>query len=355
MVNIHEKYIRRCIELAKNGLGNTYPNPMVGSVVVLNDKIIGEGWHKKAGQAHAEVNAIDSVQNKSLLKKATIYVNLEPCSHHGRTPPCSNLIVQMGIKQVVVGVIDSNSKVKGTGISYLENAGCEVLVGVLEKECLELNKRFFTFHEKKRPYILLKWAKTMDGFMDKIRQNNAINTPNWISNPYSQQIVHKMRSCEQSILVGTTTAMNDNPKVTIRAWDGCNPIRIVLDRSLRIPKHYNLFDLSEKTIVLTEEDQIQNENENLRFETIDFKKNVPKQICDLLFSLEIQSMIVEGGAETIQSFIDTSLWDEAAVFTGSIKFGEGLSAPDLKISPFNSKSISDDKLEMYRNGELRME
>ena len=355
MVNIHEKYIKRCIELAKNGLGNTYPNPLVGSVVVLNDKIIGEGWHRKAGEAHAEVNAIDSVQDKSLLKQATIYVNLEPCSHYGRTAPCSNLIVEKGIRKVVVGVVDSNSKVKGKGISYLKNAGCEVIVGVLEEECLALNKRFFTFHRKKRPYIVLKWAKTKDGFMDKIRDKNAGNSPNWISNKYSQQLVHKMRSDEQSILVGTVTALNDNPKLNTRTWDGCNPIRIILDRSLRIPAHYNLFDLSQKTIVITEESQIKIKHENLRYECMDFEKNIPNQICDLLFRLEIQSMIVEGGAQTIQSFIDANLWDEAAVFTGSTKFGNGLPTPELNISPISSKSVSDDRLLMYRNGRLFME
>ena len=229
MVNIHEKYLKRCIDLAKNGLGKTYPNPMVGSVVVLNDKIIGEGWHKKAGEDHAEVHAINSVRDKSLLQEATIYVNLEPCSHYGRTAPCSNLIVEKGIRNVVIGVIDSNSKVKGKGISYLKKSGCNVTLGILEKECLELNKRFFTFHRRRRPYIMLKWAKTADGFMDKIRDKNSENTPNWITNQYSQQLVHKMRTVEQSILVGTRTALNDNPKLNARSWEGNNPIRIVLD------------------------------------------------------------------------------------------------------------------------------
>ena len=251
-MNIHEKYIKRCIDLAKNGLGKTYPNPMVGSVIVLNDVIIGEGWHKKAGEPHAEVNAINSVEDTSLLKKTTIYVSLEPCSHFGKTPPCANLIVTSEIKNVVIGIIDSNSKVSGAGVKYLKDNGCNVIVGVLEDKCKDLNKRFFTFHTKKRPYIILKWAETSDGFIDKLRDLTSENSPNWISNTYSQQLVHKMRAEEQSILVGTTTALNDNPSLTTRSWCGNNPVRIVLDRTLKIPSNYNLFDGTVKTIVLTE-------------------------------------------------------------------------------------------------------
>jgi diaminohydroxyphosphoribosylaminopyrimidine deaminase/5-amino-6-(5-phosphoribosylamino)uracil reductase len=327
-VNIHEKYIIRCIELAKNGIGITYPNPMVGSVVVLDDKIIGEGWHKRAGEAHAEVNAIHSVGDKSQLKKATIYINLEPCSHYGKTPPCCNLIVESGIKKVVIGVLDSNSKVKDKGIAFLENAGCEVIVGVLEPECVELNKRFFRFHRNKRPYVVLKWAQTQDGFIDKVRDKNDEKSPNWISNQYSQQLAHKLRAQEQSILVGTTTALNDNPKLGVRTWEGSDPIRIVLDRSLKIPEYYNLYDLSQETMLITETDDYINNRENLRFEKIDFNKNVPEQICKVLFKNQIQSVIVEGGRQTIQGFIHAGLWDEAQVFLGSAVFGKGLQAPE---------------------------
>ncbi len=335
--------------MAKNGLGTTYPNPLVGSVIVLNDKIIGEGWHQKAGEPHAEVNAINSVKDKSLLKQATIYVNLEPCSHYGKTPPCANLIVENRIKKVVIGSIDTNSKVSGKGILHLQNNGCEVIVGVLEHECLNLNKRFFTYHNKKRPFIILKWAETQDGFIDKLRDKNSENSPNWISNVYSQQLVHKMRAEEQAILVGTNTALNDNPKLNARNWLGLDPVRIVLDKSLKVPVHYKLFDGSVKTIVFTEKVPDKSPNENTLFEQIDFSKNLPKQICDALYNLEIQSLIVEGGAKTLQTFIAENLWDEACVFVGNTIFENGLSAPDLKKVPNEIRKISDDTIKIYVN------
>ncbi len=348
-VNIHEKYINRCIELAKNGLGATYPNPLVGSVIVLNDKIIGEGWHQKAGEPHAEVNAINSVKDKSLLKHATIYVNLEPCSHYGKTPPCANLIVENGIKKVVIGSVDSNSKVSGKGILHLQNNGCEVIVGVLEQECLNLNKRFFAFHNKKRPFIILKWAETQDGFIDKLRDENSENSPNWISNVFSQQLVHKMRAEEQAILVGTNTALNDNPRLNTRNWFGLNAIRIVLDKSLKIPSHYDLFDGSVKTIVLTEKTPEESPYKNTHFEHIIFSKKLPKQICDALYKNEIQSVIVEGGAKILQTFMTENLWDEAYVFVGNTKFENGLKAPELKKTPKEIRKISNDALKIYVN------
>jgi len=348
-VNIHEKYINRCIQLAKNGLGFTYPNPLVGSVIVLNDHIIGEGWHQKAGEPHAEVNAINSVKDKSLLKHATIYVNLEPCSHYGKTPPCANLIVENGIKKVVIGSVDSNSKVGGKGILHLQNNGCEVIVGVLEQECLNLNKRFFTFHNKKRPFIILKWAETQDGFIDKLRDSTSENSPNWISNTYSQQFAHKMRAEEQAILVGTNTAINDNPKLNARNWFGLDPVRIVLDRSLKIPTHYNLYDGSVKTIFLTEKAPSKSLNENTHFEQIDFSKNLAQQICHVLYNHEIQSVIVEGGAKTLQTFIAENLWDEAYIFVGNTKFENGLKAPELKKAPKEIRKISEDTLKIYVN------
>jgi len=330
-------------------LGFTYPNPLVGSVIVLNNKIIGEGWHQKAGEPHAEVNAINSVKDKSLLKKATIYVNLEPCSHYGKTPPCANLIVENDIKKVVIGSVDSNSKVGGKGILHLQNNGCEVIVGVLEQECLNLNKRFFTFHNKKRPFIILKWAETQDGFIDKLRDSTSENSPNWISNSYSQQLTHKMRAEEQAILVGTNTALNDNPKLNARNWFGLDPIRIVLDRSLKIPFHYNLYDGSVKTIVLTEKAPSKSLNENAHFEQLDFSKNLAQQICDILYNHEIQSVIVEGGAQTLKTFIAENLWDEAYVFVGNTKFENGLKAPELKKAPNEIRKISDDTLKIYVN------
>ena len=227
-MNIHEKYIKRCIELAKNGLGATYPNPLVGSVIVYKNKIIGEGWHQKAGAPHAEVNAINSVKDESLLNKSTIYVSLEPCSHFGKTPPCSDLIIAKGIKKVIIGTVDPFAEVAGRGIKKLMEAGCEVQVGILEKECQDLNKRFFTFHQKKRPYIILKWAQTTDGFIaPKVQEKRE---PVWITNQYSKQLVHKWRSEEQAILVGTNTAIADNPKLNTRLWNGKNPVRVVIDK-----------------------------------------------------------------------------------------------------------------------------
>lgn len=349
MVNLHEKYIKRCIDLAKNGLGTTCPNPMVGSVVVLNDAIIGEGWHKQAGEPHAEVNAINSVKNKSLLKEATIYVSLEPCSHYGKTPPCSHLIVEMGIKKVVIGIVDSNAKVSGKGVKYLMDHGCEVVVGVLEEQCYELNKRFFTFHNKMRPFIVLKWAETKDGFIDKLRNETDENSPNWISNTYSQQLVHKMRAEEQAILVGTTTALNDNPSLTVRSWNGENPIRIVIDRTSKIQSDYNLLDGSTKTIIFSEVKSGTDSCRNVNFERIDFTKNVVSQICAILYEYEIQSVIIEGGKQTLQSFIDTNLWDEAYVFVGDVAFEKGLKAPELKKAPTETRKILTDILKVYKN------
>ena len=348
-MNLHEKYIKRCIELAKNGLGTTYPNPMVGSVIVLNGIIIGEGWHKKAGEPHAEVHAINSVENKSLLKNATIYVSLEPCSHFGKTPPCSHLIVEKGIKNVVIGIVDSNSKVSGKGVKYLEDNGCNVTVGVLENECFQLNKRFFTFHNKKRPFIILKWAETKDGFIDKLRGKTDENSPNWISNKYSQQLVHKMRAEEHAILVGTTTALNDNPSLTVRSWSGTNPIRVVIDRLAKIPSEYNLLNGNTKTIVFSEVRNSIDSYENVIFESIDFSVGILQQVCDVLYKYEIQSVIIEGGKQTLQSFIDANLWDEAFIFVGDVAFKKGLEAPKLKKASFETVKISNDTLHKYKN------
>lgn len=335
--------------MAKNGLGTTYPNPMVGSVIVLNDVIIGEGWHKKSGEPHAEVNAINAVKDKSLLKEATIYVSLEPCSHFGKTPPCANLIVESGIKKVVIGIVDSNSKVSGKGVKHLKDNGLEVVVGVLVEECFDLNKRFFTFHNEKRPFIILKWAETLDGFIDKNRSEGDKNSPNWISNQYSQQFVHKMRAEEEAILVGTTTALNDNPSLTVRSWTGENPIRIVLDRTSKIPTEYNLLKGETKTIVFSETKHIIKSYGNVIFERIDFSKDVLKQICEVLYKYEIQSIIIEGGKTTLQNFIDENLWDEAFVFIGDVVFGEGLRASELKKAPFEVRKISNDTLKIFKN------
>ena len=257
-MNIHEKYIKRCIELAQNGLGTTYPNPMVGSVIVHKNKIIGEGWHKKSGEAHAEVNAINSVKDESLLKDATIYVSLEPCSHFGKTPPCSDLIIAKEIKRVVIGTMDPFAKVAGRGIKKLMDAGCEVKVGILEDECLELNKSFFTFLKKQRPYIILKWAQTEDGFIAP--ENREGKRPVWITNKYSGQLVHKWRSEEAAILVGTNTVLKDNPSLNVRKWTGKSPIRIVIDRELKTPDEFPILDGTQKTIMLCENKPVKSSN-----------------------------------------------------------------------------------------------
>ncbi|MFV5702816.1 bifunctional diaminohydroxyphosphoribosylaminopyrimidine deaminase/5-amino-6-(5-phosphoribosylamino)uracil reductase RibD [Flavobacterium sp. XS2P12] len=345
-MKIHEKYIKRCIELAKNGLGTTYPNPLVGSVIVYEDKIIGEGWHKKAGEPHAEVNAVNSVKDKSLLKKATIYVSLEPCSHFGKTPPCCDLIIKNKIPNVVIGTIDPNVKVAGNGIKKLIEAGIQVTVGILEAECHELNKRFFTFHEKKRPYIILKWAETQDGFIAPLEKNEK--KPVWITNLYSRQLVHKWRTEEQAILVGTQTVIDDNPKLNARDWHGNNPIRLVLDQNNRIPEDGHIFDNRVKTILFSKS-KTKIEKENTIFEVIDFEQNIAEQIIKALYQHQIQSVIIEGGRQTLQTFIDTNLWDEARIFIGNVQFTAGTKAPILDKNPFEKYSIDNDELIISRN------
>lgn len=345
-MKIHEKYIERCIQLAKNGLGTTYPNPMVGSVIVYDNKIIGEGWHRKAGEPHAEVNAINSVKDKSLLDKATIYVSLEPCSHFGKTPPCCDLIIKNKIPNVVIGTVDPNVKVAGNGIKRLIEAGTKVTVSVLENECNELNKRFFTFHQKKRPYIILKWAESQDGFIAP--QSKTEQKPVWITNPYSRQLVHKWRSEEQAILVGTQTVIDDNPKLDVRDWTGCNPIRVVLDQNNRIPNNRQVFDNQNKTIVISK--TIQNvAQENLIFEIVDLEKNTAQQLAEAMYGHQIQSIIIEGGRQTLQTFIDANLWDEARVFIGTTLFTAGTRAPALSKSYCTKQKIGSDELIISRN------
>ncbi|HSI69260.1 MAG TPA: bifunctional diaminohydroxyphosphoribosylaminopyrimidine deaminase/5-amino-6-(5-phosphoribosylamino)uracil reductase RibD [Gillisia sp.] len=348
-MNIHEKYIKRCIQLAFNGLGKTYPNPMVGSVIVHNNKIIGEGWHQKAGEPHAEVNAINAVKDKSLLKSATIYVSLEPCSHYGKTPPCSDLIIASGIKKVVIGTVDPFEEVSGRGIKKLLEAGCKVKVGVLEEECRELNKRFFTFHQKKRPYIILKWARSLDGFLAPEPVPNQNREPIWITNKYTNQLVHKWRSEEQSILVGTNTAVADDPKLNTRLWKGNNPVRLLIDRNLRTPATSALFNGMVKTIVFCGKPSAENKRiktQNLSYESLDFEQEITQQICDVLYNQNLQSLIVEGGSQTLQSFIDANLWDEARILTGNKSFGSGTVAPIIRSEPRVRKDICGDKLEI---------
>ncbi len=342
-VKIHEKYIMRCIQLAKNGLGTTYPNPLVGCVIVHNNKIIGEGWHKKAGEPHAEVNAIHSVKDKSLLKNATLYVSLEPCSHFGKTPPCCDLIINHNIPNVFIGTMDPNHQVAGNGIKRLIEHGANVTVGILEKECHELNKRFFTYHTKKRPYILLKWAESLDGFIaPNVKERQE---PVWISNEYSRQFVHKWRSEEPAILVGTTTVLDDNPRLDVRDWYGQNPIRIILDRTGKISSKFHVKDEKTKTIIFTEQENLTSTN-HLIFESVIFDNQLSQKIVAILYKYNIQSILIEGGQKTLQTFIDANLWDEARVFVGAIFLNEGIKAPVLK-EMSTTKKIKENQLKLY--------
>ena len=339
----HEIYMKRCLQLAKNGLGTTYPNPLVGSVIVHKGKIIGEGWHKKAGEPHAEVNAINSVKNKELLSKSTIYVNLEPCSHFGKTPPCANLIIEHKIPKVVIGCIDSYSEVAGKGIEKLTNSGCKVTLNVLEKECLEINKRFFTFHNKKRPYIILKWAETADGFIAPL--TNESKTSIAISNIYSRQLVHKYRTEEQAILVGTNTVLNDNPNLDARDWFGNNPIRIILDRTHKIPTDFNVKNKKNPTIIFTEEENCVN-SENCIYEFATFDTLL---ISNNLYDKNIQSIIIEGGTITLQQFINSNLWDEARVFSSENNMNEGIKKPNFNFIANQKVKIKNNQLKIYTN------
>lgn len=348
-MKIHEKYIQRCLELAKSGLGTTSPNPMVGCVIVHKDVIIGEGFTSPYGGNHAEVNAINSVKQTALLKHSTLYVSLEPCNHYGKTPPCSDLIIRSGIKSIVVGCVDPFEKVAGCGIQKLKDHGCNVTVGILEKECIESNKRFFTFHNKKRPYIILKWAESQDGFLDVGRTvvSKKDAKPNWITNQYSRQLVHKWRAEEDAILVGTNTVMKDNPGLDVRSWSGKNPVRVILDRNLRIPKTYAIYDKKDKTIVLTEQDE--KSTEDLSFKKIDFSKNLAEQICEVLYQYDLVSLVIEGGRQTLETFIDANLWDEARVFIGDVNFRDGIAVPYIKGKLVSETKIKEDLLKIFKN------
>ena len=319
----NEKFMRRCIQLAKLGAGSVSTNPMVGAVVVYNGTIIGEGFHKRFGQAHAEVNAINSVKNPGLLSKSEIYVSLEPCAHFGKTPPCADLIIEKGIRKVYVGCLDPFSKVDGKGILKLRNAGIEVVTGVLEKECQELNRRFFTFVNLKRPYIILKWAQSLDGYLDKDFR------PVKISNPLTNILSHKWRSEEDAILVGTTTAERDNPHLDNRLWSGKNPVRIILDKENALDKKLNIFDNSQPTIIVKEFDV--------------------NEILNKLYHNNIQSVIVEGGAKTHNLFLESGLWDEIRIFQSDEMLHCGTKAAKIQGSLVENTNIGNNKLLIFRN------
>lgn len=345
-MNTHEIYIKRCLELAKNGLPTAMPNPSVGAVIVFENKIIGEGYTSKYGSNHAEVNAINAVKDKLLLCKSTIYVSLEPCSHFGKTPPCADLIIKNKIPNVVIGTLDSNEKVSGNGIKKLIEAGINVTIGILEDECKASNKRFFTFHEKKRPYIILKWAESQDGFIAPnvtLKQAKSDKKPIWISNEVSRQLVHKWRSEEQAILVGTKTVLADNPKLDVRDWKGKNPVRIILDRTGKISSNYNVKDEKINTIIITEQEKFQS-SDYLHYEKCIFDNQLITSVCKILYKNNIQSVIIEGGTKTIQSFIDANIWDEARVFKSEIVFENGTKAPKINYKNAVKQTIIDDEL-----------
>lgn len=335
----------QCLVLAKKGIGNVSPNPLVGSIVVYKDQIIGEGFHEKYGFSHAEVNAINSVKNKNLLPQSTLYVNLEPCSHYGKTPPCCEFILKNKIKKVVVGCVDQSSKVNGKGIAFLKNHGIEVIEGILEKDSIWLNRRFFTNQIKLRPYIILKWAETKDGFIDKIRTSKS-NGINWITCQSTKKIVHKWRNEEDAILVGRKTVENDDPKLTVREIKGRNPIRIIIDPELKLNTEKNIFNEEAKTIIVNH--KINQLKKNILY----LKTNPSTIITELLNYLhanKVSSIIIEGGSKTLSYFIDNNIWDEARVIIGNVEFKEGLKAPILNKENKTKKNLKEDTLITYYN------
>lgn len=335
------QFMRRALELAEWGRGYVSPNPLVGCVIVHEDRIIGEGWHREYGGPHAEVNAVNSVENQALLSESTVYVTLEPCAHWGKTPPCANLLVEKKVKKVVIAATDSNPLVGGRGIEILKNAGIEVETGILEKDARWQNRRFFTQIEKQRPYVILKWAQTQDGFVARENFDSK-----WISNSHSRQLVHKWRAEEDAILVGKNTAAYDNPRLDVRDWVGKNPIRVVLDSKLELSSEVNLFDQSIPTLVFN---ALKSDNkDNLAW--IKLPEITPETVLKELHSRKIQSLIVEGGSQVIHQFIQSGLWDEARIFTAPTQFRRGISAPRLNQNPSETLSIDTDRLDIYYHG-----
>jgi diaminohydroxyphosphoribosylaminopyrimidine deaminase / 5-amino-6-(5-phosphoribosylamino)uracil reductase len=344
-VKIFDKYMLRCIELAKLGAGNVAPNPMVGAVLVYNERIIGEGYHKQYGQAHAEVNCVNSVndENKNLISNSTLFVSLEPCAHTGKTAPCVDLIMAHKIPHVVIGCRDSFEKVNGKGIEKLIAAGIKVDVGILENDCKNLNKYFFTFYEKQRPYIILKWAQTYDGFIAK-ENNEAIK----ISNEQVNVLVHKCRTKTAAILVGTKTIEFDNPFLTARKWEGKNPIRFVIDVDLKLSLKSNVFNDDAHTIILNKHKE--EKNGNILFYKMDEKERLLNAFVRCCIEQKINAVIIEGGTKTINEFISANLWDEAMVITNTeMKLCKGIQAPILKNEKlFETKNILTNKIDFYK-------
>lgn len=349
-MNEDEKHMTRCLQLARCGRAGAAPNPMVGAVIVADGRIIGEGYHIRCGEAHAEVNAVNSVhpKDKPLLAQASIYVSLEPCSHYGKTPPCADLIIACGIPRVVVGCVDPFSEVAGRGIKKLREAGIDVTVGVLEQECLALNRRFIVNHTEKRPYIILKWAQSSDGFIDRLRTSSQ-ESPVTFSTRHTAMLVHRLRADVQAIMVGRRTALLDNPSLTVRHWPGKSPLRIVIDRGLSLPKTLCLFDGSQPTLVFTGRTDV-SPLPNVEYATLDFSKDILPQLLAELYNRRIQSLLVEGGSTLLQSFIDAGLWDEAHVETAPITLENGVKAPTLPDGlSKETQQIDSNRKDIYQN------
>lgn len=330
----HEDYMRRCIFLAQKGKGSTSPNPMVGAVIVYNDRIIGEGYHKAYGEPHAEVNAINSVQDEELLKESTLYVSLEPCSHFGKTPPCAHLIVKKNIPRVVVGSFDPNPLVAGKGIEYLRAHNVDVTESICEEECNELNKKFMTFHKAKRPYIILKWAESIDGFIDHSWKSTQI------SSEESRVLVHQMRAENDAILVGGRTVIVDDPSLTVRHVSGKNPIRVILTNSIELNTDLKILDDQAHTLILN---PVTNGEKGTN-KYISVNVNDPNAVTQVLYKEKISSLIVEGGAKTLQSFIDSELWDEALILKSPNPLQEGTKAPNIQQLPESVREFFSDKI-----------
>jgi len=342
----HEVLMERCFLLAELGLGHAAPNPLVGSVIVHEGKIIGEGHHKAFGGPHAEVNAVESVADKEMLKASTIYVNLEPCAHHGKTPPCADLIIRHGIPRVVISNVDPFEKVAGAGIQRLRDAGVEVVTGVLEDRGAEVNRRFFTFHRAQRPYTILKWAQTSDGYIDHLRSADSPEKPLKITNEVTNQLVHKWRTQEAAILVGRTTALLDNPQLTVRHWPGKSPLRLLIDPQLELPASRALLSDGLPTWIFnTIKDGVEG---SLTYVRINKEENLVHELATKLYQGDIQSVIIEGGAATLQHFIDAGIWDEARVLTGHQRIGSGVAAPQLAATLRSEQTIGTDRIQYFR-------
>lgn len=343
-----EQFMLRCLELASNGLGTVSPNPMVGCVIVHEGKIVGEGFHQRSGEAHAEVNAIRQAAEKhgdEILKKSSLYVSLEPCAHFGKTPPCADLIIEKKIPEVLVGCTDAFPGVNGKGIQKLKAGGVNVHLGILESQCREMNKRFFTFHEKKRPYIILKWAQSADQFMAPANQSEENR---WISNEFSRRLTHKWRSEEDSVLVGKNTVLKDNPALTVRDWAGNNPVRIVLNCPADLPRNSRILDNSAPTLLFNGFQNLS--EENLEWITLDFSGMNLQPVLEELYRRTIQSVVVEGGAFTLQKFIKQGFWDEARIFISDKFLNDGIKAPEIDFSKRRStEKILNDTLHFLRN------